>query len=161
VLMGSINFADQRLEATTRIVVSNAALQRIVAVADRIQYAPGAPGGAAATGFFSGGPPADLTSPVARSSSAPPVLCVSNASGSWGRLSALAPGKATLRASYLTMAGATSVVVGSATLVGLSISPLQPRGLEGEDLRLNATGLFSDGTAQTMTPAVQWSADDQ
>jgi hypothetical protein len=161
VLVGSINFADQRLEAQTRIVVSNAALQRIIAVADRIQYAPGTPGSAAATGFFSDGTHADLTSLVAWSSSAPAVLGVSNASGSWGRLSALAPGKATLHATYLALTGATSVVVGNATLVGLSISPLQPRGLEGEDLRLDATGLFSDGTAQTMTPAVQWSADDQ
>src|SRR5262249_37224385 len=137
------------------------ALQRIVAVADRIQYAPGTPGSAAATGFFSDGTHADLTSLVTWSSSAPSILGVSNASGSWGRLSALAPGKATLRAAYLALGGSTRVVVGSASLVGLSISPLQPRGLEGADLKLDATGLFSDGTAQTMTPAVQWSTDDQ
>ncbi len=160
-LVGSMVFADQRIEGATTIVVSNAALQRIVAVADRLQYAPGTAGSAAATGFFSDGTHADLTSLVKWSSSAPAVLTVSSASGSWGRLAAVAPGPALLGAAYLSLTGTTSVVVGDATLVGLSISPPRPRGLEGMELEIEATGVFSDGTAQTMTRSVQWALDDQ
>ncbi len=160
-LLGSILFADMRLDSSTRIVVSNAALQRIVPVADRLQYAPGTTGSAAATGFFSDGTHADLTSLVAWTSTAPGVLTVSNASGSWGRLAAQTPGQVSLRASYQGLAGTTAVTVGAATLVGLTISPPRPRGLEGLDLRVEATGVFSDGTAQSMTGSVQWSVDDQ
>lgn len=160
-LRGTMVFADQRLEASASIVVSNAELQRIVAVADRLRYAPGTAGSAAATGFFSDGTHADLTSLVKWSSSAPSVLGVSTASGSWGRLSALVPGFSSLRAGYLNLTGTTSVSVVDATLVALSISPLRPRGLEGSDLQLEATGVFSDGTAQSMTRSVRWEVDDQ
>jgi len=66
-----------------------------------------------------------------------------------------------LQASYLDRTGYTSVTVTGATLAGLSISPVQPRGVEGIDLGVVATGLFSDGSAQTMTRSVQWSVDDQ
>src|SRR5262249_27505124 len=55
----------------------------------------------------------------------------------------------------------TSVTVTNARLSGLSISPLQPQGVEGIDLAVDATGLFSDGSAQPMTRSVQWSVDDQ
>ena len=156
-LLGSMLFADQRLQSSTRVVVSNAALQRIVAVADRLQYAPGTRGSAAATGFFSDGTHADLTSLVTWASSAPGVLTVSNVAGSWGRVAAQAPGQASLRATYLNLTGTTAVTVGAATLVGLAISPPRPRGLEGSDLPVEATGVFSDGTAQSMTGSVQWS----
>lgn len=160
-LNGNMLFSDQRLASSTRVVVSNAALQRIVAVADRLQYAPGTRGAAAATGFFSDGTHADLTSLVAWASSAPGVLSVSNLAGSWGRLAAQAPGQVSLRATYLALTGTTAVTVGAATLVGLAISPPRPRGLEGSDLSVEATGVFSDGTAQSMTGSVQWSVDDQ
>jgi len=153
-------FAGQKLEAFNTIVVSNAELQRIVAVPDRLQYAVGTAGSVAATGFFSDGTHAELTSLVKWSSSAPGVVSVSNASGSWGRLSASSPGRAGLLASYLALDGGTSVTVSSATLLSLSISPLHPRGAEGSDLQLEATGVFSDGSAQPMTRTVHWSSDD-
>jgi len=160
-LLGSILFSDQRVQSSTRVVVSNAALQRIVPVADRLQYAPATRGSASATGFFSDGTHADLTSLVTWASSAPGVLTVSNAAGSWGGIAALAPGQASLRASYLDLTGTTAVTVGAAALIGLAISPPDPRGLAGSDLPLEATGVFSDGTAQSMTGSVQWSVDDQ
>ena len=160
-LVGTMSFSGQLLRGTTSIVVSNAALQRLVVVADRVQYATGTAGSGTAIGFFSDGSHADLTSLVKWSSSTPSVLSVSGASGSWGRLGALAPGTATLLASYLDVTGSTSVTVSDATLVGLSISPLQPRGVEGIDLAVEATGVFSDGSAQPMTRSVQWSVDDQ
>ena len=69
--------------------------------------------------------------------------------------------QASIRASYLGLVGATAVTVGAATLVGLTISPPRPRGLAGSDLPVEATGVFSDGTAQSMTGSVQWSVDDQ
>jgi len=160
-LVGTMAFSGQQLQATTTIVVSNAALQRLLVVADRPQYAAGTSGSASATGFFSDGSHADLTSLAKWSSSAPSVLTVSGASGSWGRLTAETPGRATIQAGYLNVSGATSLTVSDATLVGLSLSPPQPHGVQGNDLELEATGLFSDGSAQPMTRSVGWSIDDQ
>jgi trimeric autotransporter adhesin len=160
-LVGTMSFAGQQLRATTSIVVSNAELQRVVVVPDRVQYAAGTAGNATAIGFFSDGSHADLTSLVKWTSSAPSVLAVSTASGSWGRLGALAPGMVLLQASYLDVTGSTSVTVSNATLTGLAISPLEPRGVQGIDLALEATGAFSDGSAQPMTRSVQWNVDDQ
>jgi len=161
-LNGSMVFSGQPVASKAIVVVSNAALNRIVAVADRLQYAPGTAGSAAATGFFSDGTHADLTSLVKWSSSVPSVLTVSGASGTWGRLSALAPGHSILDATYLGFSGTTWVTVGNASLVGLTLSPLQPRGVQGQELQVvDATGVFSDGSAQPMTRSVQWSVDDQ
>ena len=160
-LTGTISFAGQLVPGRTFIVVSNAALTRLLVVADRVRYAAGTAGSAIATGFFSDSSHADLTSLVKWSSSAPSVLGVSSASGNWGRLSALAPGPASIQAGYLDFTGSTSVTVTNARLSGLSISPLQLRGVEGIDLAVEATGLFSDGSAQPMTRSVQWSVDDQ
>ncbi|HET9627839.1 MAG TPA: Ig-like domain-containing protein, partial [Kofleriaceae bacterium] len=66
-----------------------------------------------ATGNFSDGTTADLTSQVAWTSSAPTALAVSNLPGSQGRVTALAAGAATITAtSALTgVAGATGVSV--------------------------------------------------
>src|SRR5262249_29999527 len=116
-------------------------------------------GAASATGFFTDGTHADLTSLVQWSSDAPAVMSVSNASGNWGRLGALVPGQARLLASYQKLGGDAGVTVTSATLAALSISPLHPRGSAGTVLQLEATGLFSDGTVQSMTRSVGWSVD--
>jgi hypothetical protein len=160
-LVGTTGFAGQQLRGTATIVVSNAALQRLVVVPDRVQYAAGTAGSTTATGFFSDGSHADLTSLVKWSSSAPSVMAVSTSSGSWGRLGAQSPGQSTIEAGYLELTGSTSVTVSDARLIGLSISPLLPHGVEGTDLGVEATGLFSDGSAQPMTRSVQWSVDDQ
>jgi len=160
-LNGSMIFSGQPVASKATVVVSNAALTRIVTVADRLQYAPGTAGSAAATGFFSDGTNADLTSLVKWSSSVPAVLTVSGASGTWGRLAALAPGHSTLQATYLNLTGTTWVTVGNANLVGLALSPFQARGVQGSELEIDATGVFSDGSAQPMTRSVQWSVDDQ
>src|SRR5262245_62687587 len=116
-----VSFAGHELKATTSIVVSNAELQRVVVVPDRVQYAVGTAGNATAIGFFSDGSHADLTSLVKWTSSAPSVLTVSTASGSWGRLSAVAPGVALVQASYLDVTGSTSVTVSNAPLTGLAL----------------------------------------
>jgi hypothetical protein len=159
-VVGSMTFSGQQLTATTTIVVSNAELQLLVVVADRPQYATGTSGGATATGFFSDGSHADLTSLVKWSSSAPSVLAVSAASGSWGRLSAETPGWATIQASYLNVTGSTSVMVSGATLVGLSISPPAARGAGHRPGSRGHRGVLGR-IAQPMTRSVQWSVDDQ
>ena len=147
------------LAAEAPVVVSSAELLNVLVVTDRASYAPNTGGTASASGFFTDGTHADLTSLVQWSSNAPAVMSVSNTSGNWGRLSALTPGSTRLQASYQKLEGDAGVQVSSATLLDLSIAPLHPRGSAGSLLQLEATGLFSDGTVQPMTRSVQWSMD--
>ena len=73
--------------------MSSAELLNVLVVTDRPTYASNTGGAAAATGFFTDGTHADLTSLVQWSSNAPGVMSVSNASGNWGRLGALGAGR--------------------------------------------------------------------
>ena len=158
-LTASIVIDHVPFSASAPVVVSSAELLNVLVVTDRPSYAASTGGAAAATGFFTDGTHADLTSLVQWSCSAPGVMSVSNASGNWGRLGALAPGQARLQASYQKLEGDAGVEVTSATLVALSISPVHPRASAGTVLQLEATGLFSDGTVQSMTRSVGWSFD--
>jgi hypothetical protein len=152
--------ANKTISASVPVVVSNAELQSMVVTPDRPLYAPGTVGVSAATGFFSDGTHADLTSLVEWSSDAPAVVAVSNASGSWGRLIATAHGTASISASYQTLQSSTTVSVSTADLVDLSLAPVIARGVVNGQLQFEATGLFSDGTVQPMTRSVRWSLDD-
>jgi hypothetical protein len=148
------------LFASVSVVVSNAQLQSMVVTPDRPLYAPGTVGASAATGFFSDGTHADLTSLVEWSSDTPAVVAVSNASGNWGRLTAAAQGTASISASYQDLEASSIVGVSTAKLLSLSLAPVVARGVVNGQLQLEATGLFSDGTVQPMTRSVQWSLDD-
>lgn len=158
-LKASIVVDHVPLSGAAPVVVSSAELLDVLVVTDRPSYAVNTGGSAAATGFFTDGTHADLTSLVQWSSNAPGVVSISNASGNWGRLAALAPGQARLQASYQKLEGDAGVEVTSASLVALSISPIHPRASAGTVLQLEATGLFSDGTVQSMTRSVGWSFD--
>lgn len=151
---------NKTIFASVPVVVSNAELQSMVVTPDRPLYAPGTVGASAATGFFSDGTHADLTSLVEWSSDAPAVVDVSNASGNWGRLTAGIHGTASISASYQDLEASSIVGVSTAKLLSLSLAPIVARGMVNGQLQLEATGLFSDGSVQPMTRSVQWSLDD-
>ncbi len=146
--------------ASAHLVVTNAELVSLVVTVDRPVVAPRTDVAATATGFFTDGTHADLTSLASWNSSQPGVVSVSTSPGSVGSLVALASGTALLQASYQQHAGAASVTVTHATLQQLAVSPLLPYVTPATSTALQATGLFSDGTAQPMTGSVQWTVDD-
>jgi hypothetical protein len=151
---------NKTIFASVPVVVSNAELRSMVVTPDRPLYAARTVGTCAATGFFSDGTHADLTSLVEWSSDAPAVMAVSNASGNWGRLTAGTPGTASISASYQSLEASSFVGVSSAQLLSLSLAPLIARGVVNGQLQFEATGLLSDGTVQAMTRSVQWNLDD-
>jgi len=142
------------------LVVTNAELASLVVTIDRPVVAPRTDVAATATGFFTDGTHADLSSVASWSSTQPAVVSVSTSPGSVGALVALATGTAQLQASYQQHTAAASVTVTDATLQRLGISPLLPYVTPATSTMLQATGLFSDGTAQPMTGSVQWTMDD-
>jgi trimeric autotransporter adhesin len=145
---------------SAHLVVTNAELVSLVVTVDRPVVAARTDLTCTAMGFFTDGTHADLSSLASWSSSQPGVVSVSTSPGNIGALVALSPGTAQISATYQQFTGATGVVVTNATLTGVAISPLLPYVATGTSTALQATGLFSDGTAQPMTGSVQWTVDD-
>ncbi len=141
---------------SAHLVVTNAELVSLVVTVDRPVVAPRTDVTATATGFFTDGTHADFTSLASWNSTQPGVVSVSTV----GALVALSPGTTQLQASYQLHAGSAGVTVTDATLQQLAISPLLPYVTSTTSTVLQATGLFSDGTAQPMTGTVTWSVDD-
>jgi trimeric autotransporter adhesin len=145
---------------SAHLVVTDAQLVSVVVTVDRPVVAPRTDVSCTAVGFFTDGSHADLSSLASWTSSQPGVVTVSTNPGSVGALVALSPGTAQVTADYQQLTGATSVTVTDASLAGVSITPLLPWVSTSTNVSLQATGLFSDGTAQPMTGSVQWSVDD-
>lgn len=113
-----------------------------------------------ATGTFSDGSTAPITSEVVWSSSDAAVAPVSNAAGSQGRATALAVGTATITATLAGRTGTASLSVTQAALVSLAVTPAStslPRGLTAQ---YHATGTYTDGTTQDVTATATWATGD-
>lgn len=111
-----------------------------------------------ATGRFSDGSSADVTTQVTWSSSTPAIATVSNASGSHGRVSALTVGTTQVSASLSGQTVSSTVSVTPATLQQLQVTPASssiPRGLSQQ---LSVTGVYSDGSSTDLTGQVVYSS---
>ena len=84
------------------------------------------------------------------------MAAVSDSGGTKGRVTPLAAGNATISASYQSITGNDAVVVSSATLTSIAISPspgtVPVQGL----LQFTATGTFSDASTLDVTNYVTW-----
>jgi Bacterial Ig-like domain (group 2) len=145
---------------SAHLVVTDAQLVSVVVTVDRPVVAPRTDVFCTAVGFFTDGTHADLSSLASWTSTQPAVVSVSTNPGSVGALVALSAGTAQVTANYQQLTGSTSITVTDASLVGVSITPLLPWVSTSTNVSLQATGLFSDGTAQPMTGSVQWTVDD-
>lgn len=136
---------------STTVSVSQASLVSLAVT----PFAPSVPRGLSqsfvATGTFTDGTTRDLTSTVSWASESPAIATVSNAAGSRGLAQALDVGTTTVRATSAGIVGATTLTVTAAQLAMLQLSaPLTiPHGLGAQ---LAATGVYTDGTTQDLTP---------
>jgi uncharacterized protein YjdB len=75
-----------------------------------------------------------------------------------GVVTAAGKGSAQVSATYRGLTGSASVTVGPPALVSIAVSP-NPSSLPlGETKQLSATGTFTDGTTQDLTPSATWSS---
>lgn len=113
-----------------------------------------------ATGRFSDGSTADVTTQVTWSSSSPATAAISNASGSHGRATGLALGTTTVSAQLSGQTASAGLTVTPAVLQQLQVSPASvtlPRGLSAS---LTVTGVYSDASTADLTTQVTWSSTD-
>ncbi|HYQ02880.1 MAG TPA: Ig-like domain-containing protein [Polyangiaceae bacterium] len=109
-----------------------------------------------ATGLYSDNTTRDLTAQVTWASSAQEVAAVSNAGGSRGLLTPLSAGKANISATYQGVVGNDAVVVSSATLSSITVSPGTATIANHTTQAFTALGMLSDSTTLDVSNYVTW-----
>lgn len=146
--------AGQTVSATAQLVVNPARLVSIAVTPTNPSVGTGVRLNFHATGTYSDGSIADVTSTVDWQSSVPTTVSV--AAG--GLASSLAAGRAVITASTGGVSGTTTVTVTAATLTGLRVTPatasLAVRGTQA----FLATGTYSDGTLVDLTRTAAWTS---
>jgi uncharacterized protein YjdB len=151
------------ISANDMVTISSATLSSIVISPTNPTLARGALKQLYATGLFSDGTSADLTSSVTWSSSDSSIADIGTSDGSSGQVDALNKGMVTITARSNTMSGSvsgtTDVTVTAATLKSLAITPPTTMLAKGTSAQLTVTGVFSDTTTMDLTASAMWSSD--
>ncbi len=113
-----------------------------------------------ATGTFTDSSTQDLTTQVTWASSDPLVATVSNAAGSVGQVTTVAPGPTTLTATLGLVSGTTGLTVSTATLTGVAVLPVSPSVAAGQTRQFTALGTWSDFSTMDVTAQATWSSAD-
>ncbi len=143
---------------STTVTVTPATLVSIAVTPANPSIALGTTKQFTATGSYSDGTTQNLTTQVTWSSSATAVATISNAAGSNGLVTSVAPGSTTISATSGSISGSATLTVTPATLVSLAVTPANPSISQGATKQFTATGTYSDGTTQNLTTAVTWSS---
>jgi uncharacterized protein YjdB len=107
-----------------------------------------------ATGIYSDGTRADLTTQVTWSSSVPGTVSID----ATGRATTRMQGQAVIRATLGGVTGTSRVTVTAASLVSISVTPATSTVMVGGTVVLRAVGNYSDGSTVDLTTSVVWSA---
>jgi len=146
--------------ATTLLTVTPATLTSIAVTPTNPQIANGTTQQFTAIATYSDSSTQDITTQVTWGSSNPAVAKVSNASGSKGLASAVGLGTTTVLAIMSGVSGTASLIVTSATLSTITVTPAAPSIANGTTQQFKATGKYSDNSTQDITTQVSWSSSD-
>lgn len=142
------------------VTVTSARLITLVIEPAQLAVATGAEGALAARARFSDGSDLDVTPQALWATSDAGIAEVSNGAGTQGRVTALAPGAATITAVLRGADAAAAVTVSPAELAAIEVSPDLLALSEGQTTQLTATGHYTDGSRADVTAAAQWSSTD-
>jgi trimeric autotransporter adhesin len=146
------------VSGSTVLTVTNASLASIAVTPANASIVKGATQQFAAMGAFTDGSTADLTSSVTWVSSNQGVATISNAVGSHGVATAVAPGTTAITATEGGVTSNSAALTVPKTLQSIAITPANPVMKVGATVQLTATVTYSDGTTQDLTAQVQWSS---
>jgi hypothetical protein len=113
-----------------------------------------------ATGFYSDGSKADVTTQVTWTTGDTTVATISNVAGASGQLLARGMGITTVTATLGMVTGQTSLTVTGATASSLSISPIAVSTPLGTGVQFTATLILSNGTTRNVTGLATWSSSN-
>lgn len=116
-----------------------------------------------ATALYSDGSTQNVTGQTTWMSSNQMVADVRNQGGMGGRgqTTALSAGTATITGTYMGFSASGTVMVTAGTLTGISVAPPILALRVGEVQGLQATAIYSDGTARNVTGMATWTSSNQ
>jgi Bacterial Ig-like domain (group 2) len=121
---------------------------------------PSIPKGAAqqftATGTYSDGSIQNLTNTATWSSSNASVATIN----STGLATGVGNGNSTIQATSGSVTGSTTLIVTTAVLSSIAVTPANPSIRKGTSQQFTATGSYSDGSTQNLTSSVTWSSSN-
>ena len=171
-LATSVTTGVTTVTATLGSVSASATVTVTSAVLVMIAVTPGAPSVPlgltqpfTATGTYSDGSTAVITSSVtwsASSVSSPPTATISNASGSQGLATAQALGTTTIAAldPATLVQGTATMTTTAAVIESVRVTPPTPGVQVPLTTQLAATGTYSDGSTLDITSSVTWASSD-
>jgi len=141
------------------LTVTAAALQSIALTPANPSIANGLTEQFAATGTYTDGTTADLTTQVTWASATASVATISNAVGTQGLATTLAMGTTVITAALggVTSPG-DSLTVTAAALQSIALTPANPSIAKGLTEQFAATGTYTDGTTADLTTEVIWAS---
>jgi uncharacterized protein YjdB len=137
-------------------VIAATTLVAIQVTPDGSQLAVGTNQQYTATGIYANSSTATLTN-VTWSSSNSTTVTINN---STGIATAVAPGEATITATYGGASGSAAVIVASKNLASVSLTPATASIAKGTTQQFDFVGTFSDGTTQDLTSSATWSSSN-
>ncbi|QNI30919.1 Ig-like domain-containing protein [Alloacidobacterium dinghuense] len=140
------------ISGSNKLTVTSATLVSIAVHSPSAALPLGTNGQLGATGTYTDGSTADLTSTATWTSSPAGIVAVSSA----GAVSTKAVGNAAVTATSAGKSGSGKVAVSSAALVSIQVSSSRSSLPLGSTQQLNATGVYTDSSTQNLTGAVQW-----
>ncbi len=113
------------------------------------------------TGTYSNGTSVDLTSQAIWTSADTTLLTFNtNGTANSGLATAVAVGTAAVSASFAGVTATSNVLVSSAELTALSITPVTATIAAGNSQQFIATGIYKNGTSENITSMVTWASSD-
>ncbi len=137
-----------------QVTVTNPTLVQIVLSPSPLTLPRGLSHQLTATGVYADGSALDLTADARWTASN------DHATVSAGLVTALKPGKSTLRARFGGQTGSLQISITNAELVELQVEPSAPSLPKGLSQAFRATGIYQDGTRHDVTSRVTWSSED-
>lgn len=148
------------LSGSATLTVTNATVTQVVISPPSPSIGPGLKVKLFAEAILSDGSSLDVTGQSTWTSSPSSVAAVSDAGGSKGLVSGIAPGDAVVTATFQGIGGSTTVHVSSATLVSIQVTPFSPTLPIGYVTAFQAVGIYSDMTTQDLTAQATWTSSD-
>ena len=148
----TISASSGGVSGTSSLTVTSAVLVSLAVDPANSTTATGATKQFTALGTFSDSSTQDMTASVLWSSSNPAVATIAGS----GLATSVASGTTNISAAFGTVSGSTGLTVSTAHLVGITITPANPRIARGTSIKFVATGTFSDGSTGGNLAGVSW-----
>ncbi|MGC4114095.1 MAG: Ig-like domain-containing protein [Myxococcales bacterium] len=148
------------VSGTAALNVTAAEVVTLTVAPDFSAIAKGTTGILAATATFTDLSSLDVTDQADWTSTDNTIASVSTLSSPRGVVAGVKTGQVTITAAFGGKQATATVIVTPATLVSITLDPLDPTIAKGTKLQMHATGKYSDGNTQDVTTLVTWTITD-